>query len=118
MIAKIGAAHLQRLGYSVTATSSSDEALATFRSQPDNFDVVITDQTMPGRTGIQLTVEIKSIRADVPVVLMTGFSEAVTPERLSQVGIGALLMKPFVSATLAKAVRDALDGTGGRDAER
>lgn len=112
-IAEMSAEHLQRLGYQVTAKNSSEEALKLFRAQPADFDVIITDQTMPGCTGLQLATEVRNIRPEMPVVLITGFSEAVTPERLREDGITALVTKPFASQALAAAVRQALDGEGG-----
>lgn len=68
---------------------------------------------MPGRTGLQLATEVKNVRPDMPVVLITGFSEAVTPERLRGDGVNALVPKPFAGPTLAAAVRQALDGGVG-----
>ncbi|MDD5222367.1 MAG: PAS domain S-box protein [bacterium] len=100
---------LTRLGYHVKATSNSTRALEIFRENPDGFDLVITDQTMPRMTGIELTREIKKLRSDIPVILCTGFSEAVDSKRLDILGIEKLIMKPVVTRDLAEAIRRVLD---------
>jgi PAS domain S-box-containing protein len=100
---------LHRLGYDVTAKTSSREALELFRSQPERFDLVITDQTMPYMTGIELAREMMQIRPDIPVILCTGFSETATPERVEAAGICELINKPLDPSTLAVAVRRVLD---------
>jgi len=107
-IAELGRRILERLGYQVTAETSSVRARERFETHPDSFDVIVTDQTMPRLTGLELAHEARRIRPEVPVVLTTGFSESVTTERLIQEGIAALVMKPYGGADLARAVRDAL----------
>lgn len=71
---------LERLGYTVTARNNSIEALATFQIQPDHFDLVITDQTMPGMTGVDLARRMLQIRPDIPIILCTGFSSLIDEE--------------------------------------
>ena len=65
---------LENLGYTVTATTESAKALEIFLSRPDRFDLVITDMTMPGMTGIDLSKEILGLRPAIPIILCTGFS--------------------------------------------
>jgi PAS domain S-box-containing protein len=100
---------LDRLGYRVVATTDSLKALEIFRKNPRAFDLVITDQTMPGMTGIKLAEELLLIRPDVPIVLCTGFSETVDADRADALGIHQFLMKPFsigeISGTLRRALR-------------
>ncbi len=100
---------LDRLGYRVVATTDSLKALAIFRKNPRAFDLVITDQTMPGMTGIKLAEELLLIRPDIPIVLCTGFSETVDANRAEALGIHQFLMKPFsigeISGTLRRALR-------------
>jgi len=103
---------LTRLGYDVVATTSSKEALHIFREGPDGFDLVITDQTMPNMTGMDLATEILKIRPDIPIILCTGHSDAVSPDSIQKAGIKALLMKPFDKRGIAEAVRRALDPNG------
>jgi len=103
---------LQRLGYDVTALSSSTEAFEVFASRPGAFDLVITDQTMPDLTGAELAKRIKSIRRETPVILVTGFSETMDAERARKIGIHQLLMKPIIKQELAEAIRSAMESRG------
>jgi len=108
-IAQLGQRMLESLGYAATSCSSSIEALETFRGRPEKFDLVITDQTMPNMTGIQLAQELLRIRADLPVILFTGFDESITSELLKETGIREFLMKPVTRKELAFVIRKALD---------
>jgi PAS domain S-box-containing protein len=99
---------LQKLGYEVVARTSSAAALADFRSDPDAFDLVITDQAMPQMTGARLAEEMLRIRPSLPIVLCTGFSEVVNGEAAGRIGIREFLMKPFSIGEVAGAVRRAL----------
>lgn len=99
---------LMRLGYDVVATTSSMEALHIFREGPDAFDLVITDQTMPNLTGMDLATELLKVRSDIPIILCTGHSDAVSPDSIQKAGIKALLMKPVDKRGIAEAVRRAL----------
>ncbi len=105
----IGKQILEHLGYRVTAMISSTEALELFRSRPDQFDIVITDMTMPVMTGDKLTRELLRIRPGIPVILCTGFSQHITQDRGDQLGIRSLVMKPFTAHSLALIVRQTLD---------
>jgi PAS domain S-box-containing protein len=100
---------LGRLGYDVTAKTSSTDALASFRAHPEQFDLVITDQTMPSMTGIQLSREIMNVRPDIPIILCTGFSESITRDQVLKYGIRAYVMKPIVRQQLAEVIRRELD---------
>ncbi len=99
---------LDRLGYQVTAFTSSLEALEAFRAEHDRFDLIVTDQTMPHLTGLDLAGECLRIRSGIPVILCTGYSKQVSPETARASGIRELLMKPLVPAQLAQAIRRAL----------
>jgi PAS domain S-box-containing protein len=101
---------LKRLGYRVTGRTSSIEALELFKVQSENFDLVITDMTMPNLTGEKLARELMGIRPDIPVILCTGFSEQISEEIAKEMGIREYLLKPLVKSKLAMAVRAALDG--------
>ena len=76
---------LERLGYNVTSTMNGLEALETFRSRPYQFDLVITDQTMPHMTGEDLSKELMTIRSDIPIILCTGFSELINREKAKSI---------------------------------
>jgi CheY-like chemotaxis protein len=101
---------LQKLGYRVTVHTAADEALRIFQEKPGQYDLVITDMTMPEMTGDQVAWAVKSIRPDVPVILCTGFSEAVEDLHLRDLGADHLLMKPLEKQILASAVRMVMDG--------
>ncbi len=110
MLVEWGEAVLERLGYSVTALTDSAEALRTLFSDPTRFDLVITDQAMPGMTGGQLALELLKIRSNIPIILCTGHSETISAEKAKELGIRQFLMKPLAKQELAQAVRMALDG--------
>jgi CheY-like chemotaxis protein len=108
-LVEIGRDMLQHLGYEVLTFSSSLDALNTFRARPDRFDLVITDMTMPHMTGERLAQALIEIRPDLPVILCTGYSERITEQRASALGIKAFLLKPLSAHDLARKVRDTLD---------
>jgi PAS domain S-box-containing protein len=105
----VGDQILKSLKYEVTIGTSSIEALEIFRKQPERFDLVITDMTMPNMTGDKLAKELLRIRPDIPIVLCTGFSERITGEAAKEMGIREFAMKPLVASDLAKTIRRALD---------
>jgi len=107
-LAKVWPRMLQQLGYDVLAKTSSVEALEAFRAQPEEFDLVMTDYTMPDMTGEQLAREILKIRADMPIVLCSGFNEKIHEARAKELGITELVPKPLDLRTLAGVVRRAL----------
>jgi signal transduction histidine kinase/ActR/RegA family two-component response regulator len=100
---------LERLGYQVTSRTSSLEALEAFRSNPDKFDLVITDMAMPNMPGNKLSVELTKIRPDIPVLLCTGFSETMSEEKAAHLGIKGFLLKPIIMRDLAQKLREVLD---------
>ena len=107
-VARIEKQMLERLGYQVTTRTSSLEALEAFRVNPDAYDLVISDMTMPNLTGDQLAGEIFSIRANIPIIICTGFSERINREKAEAIGIKGFLMKPVVISKMAKMVRRVL----------
>jgi PAS domain S-box-containing protein len=100
---------LTKLGYRVTVKNNSLEALELFGELPDQFDLVITDQTMPGLTGDRLAEHLRRVRPDIPIILCSGFSELLTPERLQEIQVNKLIRKPFVGDELELEVRRLLD---------
>jgi len=112
----IGMKMFASLGYEVTATASSIEALDLLRSGPDRFDLLITDMTMPGLTGIDLALEVLAVRPSLPVILCTGFSERISGDVLRRAGIREVLSKPVPKAKFAGAVKKVLEAREGRDA--
>ena len=102
---------LERLGYEVRTSRDPAAALALFRENPDRFDLVITDMTMPGMTGVQLFRRLKKIRADIPVLLCTGHSSLVDEDEAETLGISGFVMKPMAMRDIARAIRKALDAS-------
>jgi len=100
---------LRSLGYRVTTRTSSVEALELFRARQGDFDLVITDMTMPNMTGAELAEAILAIRPGMPVILCTGFSEIMTAEQAKELGIRGYVMKPMNRRDIGRAVREALD---------
>ncbi|MFA7347630.1 MAG: cache domain-containing protein [Desulfurivibrionaceae bacterium] len=111
-IAEMGKAMLSGLGYRVTARTNPLEALEEFRLHPGDFDLLITDQTMPGMSGVQLVQESLKIRPALPVILCTGYSAAIGEETALEQGIKHFLMKPLTMRVLTETVRKALGGRG------
>jgi CheY-like chemotaxis protein len=100
---------LERLGYQVEAKTNPDEALELFRSNPDEFDLVISDMTMPQMTGDKLAKKLMEIRPDIPIIISTGFSEKMDENKANAMGIRAFVLKPLIMRTLAVTVRKVLD---------
>ena len=88
------------------------EALDIFKADPNRFDLVITDYTMPRLTGLELARELLRLRSDIPIILCTGYSDAVSPEQAKAAGIREFLMKPLSKSEMAEAVRRALGEKG------
>jgi len=109
MLVAIGQQTLERLGYNVVSRTSPIEALELFKAKPDHFDLVITDQTMPGMTGDALARELMGINPNLPIIICTGYSHTIDQERAKQIGVKAFVMKPILMHEIAAAVRKVLD---------
>jgi PAS domain S-box-containing protein len=105
---------LEGLGYTVTPFTNSTAALETFLNAPHEFDLVLSDLTMPNLTGLDLARKMKELRPDLPFLLCTGFSESVTQERAKQLGIQEVILKPILRVPLAEAIDRALREVVGR----
>ncbi len=105
---------LESLGYKVTAFLSSVETLESFKEAPGNFDLVMTDMTMPEMTGAELAVKLLDIRPDIPIILCSGFSDKINKDKAKLLGIRKYIMKPVTKKQLAVTVRNLLDENGGR----
>ena len=118
VLVEIGGQMLQHLGYAVECVSDSVEALRIFQAAPGDFDLIITDMTMPHMTGDVLAREILKVKPDLPIIMATGFSELMTEEKAKRAGITDFLMKPLVVRELANVNRRVLDaGRKGDHAE-
>ena len=109
MLADLGKTMLERLGYEVTALTSSLEALAIFQNQPDLFDAIITDQTMPGITGMDLSRKILQIRPEIPIILCTGYNTLMFEEQAKLLGIKEFVEKPITKIIISRLLRKVLE---------
>jgi len=109
VLVKLTRKKLSSIGYDVSAFTSSVDALKAFMDNPKAFDLVISDQTMPGFTGAELATKILKVRSEIPVLILTGFSETLNKEKALEIGARDLLMKPVSISDLAKAIRRVLD---------
>jgi signal transduction histidine kinase/ActR/RegA family two-component response regulator len=100
---------LEKLGYQVTACASSSEAWTVFSTRPDQFDLMITDMTMPHMAGDRLSEKILDIRPNLPVILCTGYSDMIDGDKAVALGIRKFVMKPVEKNELARAIRSALE---------
>jgi len=110
ILAEMGKTMLERLGYFVTVRRNSLEALDTFQNQPDQFDLIITDQTMPGMTGIDMARRMLQIRPGMPIILCTGYSSLISEDKARSLGIMGFAMKPLAKKDIAQLIRGVLDG--------
>jgi len=108
-IVEMGKTMLEALGYKVSTYVNPLEALTAFRASPKEFDLVITDMTMPEMTGDILAEKILNIQPGVPVILCTGYSKLMSPDKARSIGIGELIEKPYTSKEIALAVRRLID---------
>ena len=108
-IAEMAGEMLEKLGYEVIPLQNSMEALDMFEKQHAKFNLVVTDLTMPYLSGEELAKEILRIRSDMPIIMCTGFSEVVSPEKAKKLGVKEYIMKPFLHEELAATIRKVLD---------
>jgi CheY-like chemotaxis protein len=95
---------LQGLGYEVVGRSSPGDALELFYNAPDQFDLVLTDLTMPGVTGLELSERVKSLRPDIPIILFTGYSDHVSRDAAVAAGISEYCLKPISMRELSTVI--------------
>ncbi len=100
---------LERQGYKVRSFKDGPSAIATFTKNINFFDLVITDFTMPLMTGYELSTQILELRKDMPIILCTGFSEDISEEKATSIGIKSFLLKPIVMKELSQKIREILD---------
>ena len=108
MILDMTKKRLETLGYSVTIEQDSRKASQIFKDNPDKFDLLITDMTMPSMTGMELIEEIFTIKPEFPTILCTGFSELITEDKAYELGVKGFLTKPILAADLSRTIRKVL----------
>ncbi len=113
IVLRFGESTLNRLGYRIALYRDPVEALEAFRESPASFDLIITDQMMPKMTGYELARAVRAVRADIPIILFTGFSADVTDKEFQEAGINEIVMKPVIAMELATTIRGILDKAQG-----
>ncbi len=108
-IAKMAGRMLGRLGYAAETRTSGEEALDLFKENPDGFDIVITDLSMPDMPGDELAGELRRIRPDIPIILCTGFGNTEAEEEAEAMEVNAFVTKPILMREIAKTIRRILD---------
>ena len=117
-IVNLNRRRLERLGYDVRSTTKPVEALEWFKTDPDQFDVVITDMTMPRMTGDRLAAEVLKIRPHMPVIICTGYSERMSAKKAEALGVRKYIEKPIDLRNLASSIREVLDEKVHGDAHK
>ncbi|MBN2528660.1 MAG: response regulator [Deltaproteobacteria bacterium] len=115
MLTILGKTALEQLGYKVTTVADGVTALAMFTDEPNRFDIVITDQTMPQMTGENLARQILEIRPDMPIILCTGYCSTIDESKARTLGIKELMLKPVQMGHLATMVRELLDSAKSKN---
>jgi CheY-like chemotaxis protein len=105
MIARLGETALRRSGFTVTSFTNGQEALAAFLAEPGRYDIVVTDLTMPGMTGLELARKIWQTRPEAPVILCTGYSQRIAEEEAQELGFRDFLLKPIDLEDMAGRIR-------------
>jgi PAS domain S-box-containing protein len=103
---------LERLGYEAHCFTSSRDALEAFRNNPENYDLIITDQTMPAMTGAELSREILRLRPGIPIILCTDYRDILDKDQARKMGIHEFVMKPLTTHIIARTIRGVLAGGG------
>jgi len=99
---------LESLGYTATCLQDPQTAIKRFMDSPGDFDLVITDLSMPGIKGDKLAEKIYRVRPDIPIILCSGFNEGIDKDQASAAGVTGMLSKPFTLRGLNEAIRSAL----------
>ena len=107
-IARWGKDMLEALGYEVTVFTNAADAFESFKRNPDHFDVLVTDQTMPGMTGEMLAQQVMTVRPKFPVILCSGFSYTMNEQKAGVMGLQAYLTKPVLMGDMARAIQAAM----------
>jgi len=112
-LVKLGRKQLERMGYTVETITDPSEALARFKTDPEKFDLVITDMAMPKMTGDRLIKELVKIRDDIKTIICTGYSQKIDNEKASEIGASGYIVKPIDRKILAETLRNVINGTKG-----
>jgi signal transduction histidine kinase/CheY-like chemotaxis protein len=108
-IARLASESLVLYGYKTAVFTSSVQAMESFEKHPDEYDLIVTDMSMPKMTGLELTEKIKAIRPDLPIILCSGYSEMIVKEKALAMGVNIYIQKPLAMDNLARQIRELLD---------
>ncbi len=111
VLLQLGEDMLRSLNYEVTVCQYPEEALSLILASPQRYASLITDQTMPVMTGLELARQVRACAPDMPVIIVSGYTESFSPERLSAVGVRGFLQKPYTRSDLARILHSALRST-------
>lgn len=109
IVADMARSMLEYLGYEVTVFTNSLESLNVFSDDPSRFDMVITDQTMPVMTGVDIAERMLNIRPDIPIIICTGYSSSVSEEKVLAMGVKGFAMKPLAIKDISRLIRKIFD---------
>jgi DNA-binding NtrC family response regulator len=101
---------LAELGYEPNGYPNGEQALAAFSASPDRFDAVLSDERMPGLSGLELAARLKAVRSTLPVVIATGYGGPDLEQRARAVGVAEIVSKPYTLAALSQALSRTLRG--------
>jgi len=108
-ITYMGKKMLENIGYKVTIKTDAMSALEEFRSNPDKYSLLVTDQTMPGMLGTELASKMKEIRPDLKAIIITGYIDKLSEDQMNETGISEIIMKPLIISDFSKVIRKVLD---------
>jgi CheY-like chemotaxis protein len=100
---------LSGCGYRVRTFEDGAKAFKAFEKDPDQFDLIITDMTMPGMTGAEFSIRVLTLRPGIPIILCTGYSETFSEADALETGIRKYVQKPVETRSLAALIREILD---------
>ena len=109
ILVEVGQDMMEEFGYEVVSKTDPLDALEVFRAQPEKFDLIITDKSMPHMTGFELVEKMLKIRPNTPAILFTGFSSTEEAEKAKALGFKELIMKPIIMREMAETIRRVLD---------
>jgi len=109
-IVEMGKKLLEKLGNKVITSNNPIDAIKLFYENPDKFDIVITDHTMPNMTGIELALKLFAKKPDIPVILCTGYSESINRKKALSMGVKEFIMKPYSRRKIAQTIKTVMSG--------
>lgn len=110
-LVSLGKLTLQKHGYAVEGFNSAADALAALRANPESVDLVVTDLSMPGMSGLDLVEQVRKIRHEIPIIIMSGYIDELTRTRIMSMRVQKVMEKPFMFDDVSEAIREVLEPT-------